>query len=1484
MPRNKRRNSVSPDLAALNSSSSNVGTVTMSDDQFNRLLSALQTGVHNVKCNDSSVSDNLSNNTPLGNFANCTTRFSGESDCNVDAFLDAILTYKSCTNVQDDNALRGLPLLLEGKASLWFQGVKKELVTWEDAVEALKDAFSTSLSPSEVFREIFKHEQEANENTELFICKIRALFAQLPYRLPSEAEIDIVYSLLNHKIRKRIVRSDIVDFGNLLKRTRDIELSLRHQNRDENKSVSKKVENALSSKNSNVRCNYCRSFGHIRENCEKLRTKSLRGTSPPQVQPKENDFSPRPQIKCFGCGAPGVTRSRCSNCQVKKELANTVSTSNEYRLSSYSPYTKLCTATSRPVMSICVDDVEWNGFADSGAEVSIAGYALYQHLLKAGYEFTESIAKFSLADGVVRTENILKVNVPLQIKNKTVTVCFIVFPKSTKSDTLLGVDFLSEANIILNLPHRSWYFAEDTSQQYSFASCKDVKFVTRTPEASKECTMRPEEGPALNLKEREAFSELLRDNADIFELGGGPPTKYATHRIRTVDCEPKAVPPYPLNGPKKEFLRKEVDKLLKEGVIEECESPWSSPVVLVPKPNGSYRMCLDFRSLNSVTIADSYPLPRIDDLLQSAKSTAYMSTIDLQSGFWQVPLAEEDKDKTCFITPFGTYRFNRMPFGLRNAPMTFSRLMHRFRSGLGERAVFAYLDDILILSETFQEHFDDISAVFSRLREFNLRARREKCFFIRNSVKYLGHVISTSGIAPDPAKVEAISKMLYPKGTKHVASFVATCSWYRKFISGFSDIARPLTNLLKKGAKFRFGVEEKQAFETLKIKLTSAPLLIQANYDQPFVIRTDASAYALGAVLLQGQGQQEQPIEYASRLLTSAEKNYSAVEREALAVVWALEKFRCYVEGAEVTVASDCQALQWLLSLKSPTGRLARWALRIQGLNIKIIYTPGKNNVIADTLSRPFCDHDTDDSCGVCLVSVEMPQITSADFRTQQLADVEIRKIIEALENVDGLDTKSWLERGFIMSNGVLYHFNDDFEELEDPQLVIPVQCRAQIMKDHHDSATGGHYGADRTIRKISRKFYFPGLRKFVQNYVKQCTECQRYKVSNTKPAGLLQTPTPSQRFETLSVDLFGPLPETTRGHRWILVCEDTATKWVELFPLVTATSEVCAKILIEEIFLRYGTCRKIISDNGVQFVSNVMQKVTYCFDIQVPFIPLYHAEANPVERKNRDIKTMLSILVQNEHNTWDEYLPSIRFALNSTYTEATGYSPAYLSFGRELRAPRDSVYDFRKVVEAENFVPRITPYLMRLKDCLQDSTQHVIREQDRRKKYADTKRRPEVFSEGEKVLLRTHMLSNAKKGLSAKFAPKRDGPYLVKEKISPTTFILTTLDSREDIGRYHARDLTAFHAKEEVIPPAPMVPKRKRGRPRKTPLREGENTTTLLPMPLVDQREASTSGTSVARGRNPTPVPVNGHSPGISPARRLRSNRASKNSYYGAG
>lgn len=1517
-----------------------VNNITLSQETLTSLLTSIQQSqnefcqqlIREVRSSTPQVnmSDYLSGSTHSmnGNFAKCLSRYGGRPEESLDNFIDAVITYKECVNVSDENALRGFSMLLEGPAAVWWQGVKRSTVSWSEALTRIKSAFGDHDPPFRVYKQLFNLSQDL-EHTDLFIAKVRALFAKLPKDdLSEKVQLDMAFGLLSPRIRKRVERDNFDSFDKLLLKCRTIEDSLKEavkkpnsfrtstQSASGTQSTSSSrtappvkssynvpanpadsVGTEVGSKRKVLFCVYCKRSGHEKDKCEKLNNNN-------------KSSSEKSEIKCYGCGAANVTKSKCKNCQdsfysmnnnnshkrrnfnfCKQTLGtfnncNRAATSHSLRpampaalarrskssavgaaqplsdprvrevflqgnptravgVSCNKCLLNFCDCNNRvndnntivdtnyncvyyannfkapfrrPVLNISILGKCGTALVDSAAKSCVAGHTLYALLLRLGHQLVPSTQIVRLADGVSREMNVLTTEVWVTLAYKTQLVSFIIFPDSDSNESLLGIDFLTKFNLVFNFGDNTWHFADNSKQKFKL---QFERMSSPNPSCAALEVLRDDEATSLTDHQREILAQLLVEHQDIFEPGGEA-TPFAEHIIDTGDHSPIAVPPYRLTPAKKELMQIELDKMLADDIVEECESAWGSPALLVPKANGKVRFCVDYRKLNAVTKTDVYPMPLIDELIQSTKNNCFMSTLDMRSGFWQVSVREQDRDKTAFLTPFGAYRFKRMPFGLKNAPSTFQRLIDRLRSGASLKNVtlLAYQDDLLLISQgSFEQHVSDLRAVFERLRLFKLRANRDKCVFARDEVKYLGHVITQDGVSPDNDKVRAVLEMKTPSSLRHLRTFLQTCSWFRKFIPNFSAIAEPLTRLLKKNQPWSWGSDQASAFQELKQRLSSAPILIQADYSKPFILRTDASSYALGAVLLQGEGNEERPIEYASRLLIPAERNYSTTEREALAVVWAVERFRGYIEGHEVIVGSDHQPLKWLLTLKSPSGRLVRWALKLQCFNLKFQYTPGKANVIADTLSRPTCEEGNKDECGLCSVIIDLPARSPADLRRAQLDDLELKKIISELEDTsdaDSIGVKRWSERGYFLQQGVLYRYNPDVDT-EEPQLVVPASLRPTILKECHDSDIAGHHGVDRTYNRVSQGFYFPGMRRAITDYVKTCVTCQRYKSSNQKPSGFLQTPVLNQRGEVLAIDLFGPLPRGENGEKWILLVEDTATRWIELFALKEATSEACARTLIEEYFLRYGLPRRIVSDNGVQFVSAVMQQCMFVLNISQELLPLYHPSANPAERKNRDLKFQLSRLVDSDHASWPQHLPSIRFAMNSAVCQTTGVSPAYLNFARELRSPLDLQHDIRSILNKDNFVPQITPYLKKFVDSLISVKERVESQQDRRKECADKSKRPaEVFEVGDQVLLKSHVLSSASKNVTSKFVPKRDGPYVIAKRASPTAYFIANVGNPEEIlGKFHVSELTRFHSRDSS-PPRPIVPKRRRGRPRK--------------------------------------------------------------------
>ena len=393
----------------------------------------------------------------------------------------------------------------------------------------------------------------------------------------------------------------------------------------------------------------------------------------------------------------------------------------------------------------------------------------------------------------------------------------------------------------------------------------------------------------------------------------------------------------------------------RQGVIERSTSAWSSPVVLVTKKDGTTRFCVDYRKLNDITQKDSYPLPRIDDTIDALSGAQWFSTLDLKSGYWQVPLEEDAKEKTAFSTGTGLWQFTVMPFGLCNAPATFERLMEQVLSGLPTSIALLYLDDILVPGRTFNQQIENLRTVFQRLKSARLKLNPKKCILFRKEVKYLGHVVSAHGVVPDPGKIKAIVTWPRPACVRDVRSFLGLASYYRRFIAGYSEVAAPLHLYTQKGVPFVWSEAAEAAFTRLKEILSNAPVLAYPDPAATFILGTDASNEGIGAVLSQGIDGEERPVAFFSRTLTRPQRNFCVTRRELLAVVKSIKQFHTYLYGQQFVVRTDHSALQWLLNFRHPEGQVARWLEVLQSYSFTIQHRPGPNHSNADALSRRPC-------------------------------------------------------------------------------------------------------------------------------------------------------------------------------------------------------------------------------------------------------------------------------------------------------------------------------------------------------------------------------------------------------------------------------------------------------------------------------------------------------------------------------------------------
>ena len=700
--------------------------------------------------------------------------------------------------------------------------------------------------------------------------------------------------------------------------------------------------------------------------------------------------------------------------------------------------------------------------------------------------------------------------------------------------------------------------------------------------------------------------DFLKKNQDLFaakdsDLGHTDTVKM---KIDTQNHPPIKLRPYRTPLKDREMVDNAIDEMLQANVIRRSKSPWSFPVVIVGKKDGSKRFCVDFRKLNQITKPNSYPLPLIDDILANLGKAKYFSSLDLKSGYWQVLMSEADKEKTAFACHRGLFEFNVMPFGLMSAPAVFQELMSIVLQGLSDFST-AYLDDILIFSETLEQHLTHIQTVFDRLRKHGLKLKLKKCSFMREETNYLGFIINEKGVSPGPQKVEAIKSLPAPTCVREVRSFIGMCSYYRRFVPNFSEIAEPVVALTRKHARFRWTDECQSAFEYLKQSLTVVPLLAYPDPNVPYTLYTDASNSCIGACLTQKcdmndsvlpNVKNEKPIYYLSHKLSKTQCKWSTIEKEAFAIHFALQKLDFCLHNARFVIKTDHKPLKYLLESPIQNKKISLWALGMSGYNCSLEYIPGTENTCADLLSRkPDINHvesdepfilDINDNTfevgainsneldpkqfATCKVpeeekpAIPIVDLMGLDLAAEQVKDSEILELKMILKH--GEPTQA-VKRRYIVENDILYYLSDPNDN-PTLRLFVPQHLRQMVVTQYHDD--NGHMGVQKTYDSIRQKYFWPNLFQELYDYVSACVPCQTRAVQKVKP--LLQRPDlPSYAMAKLSIDLSGPYPKTMSGNKYIIAFVDWYSGWPEAFAVPDKTADTVAHLIINEIFPRFG-------------------------------------------------------------------------------------------------------------------------------------------------------------------------------------------------------------------------------------------------------------------------------------------------------------------------
>lgn len=887
----------------------------------------------------------------------------------------------------------------------------------------------------------------------------------------------------------------------------------------------------------------------------------------------------------------------------------------------------------------------------------------------------------------------------------------------------------------------------------------------------------------LSSQELDSLKSIFYNYANIFHLPGDKLSYTNVTKFKLpLQDENKIVhrKQYRLPEVYRNEIQTQIDKLLKDDIIEPSISPYNNPILLVPKKgvddDGSkkYRLCVDFRELNKIAKPFSFPLPRIEDILDRLGKSNYFTTLDLSQGFHQVLIDKSDREKTAFTSSFGHYQYKRCPFGLKTIPGFFQSLLNGILTGLQGVKCFVYLDDVVVFGRNLEEHNSKLIDIFDRLESANLKLNPKKCKFLQKEILYLGHVCSKEGVRPDSKLLEAVKKFPVPRNIKQLQSFLGLANYYRKFIVNFSKIAHPLHRLLSKDKKFQWDKESDEAFEKLKFALISPPVLAYPQFNKPFQIICDASGFGLGAIL----EQEGKVISYASRSLLPAEKRWSATELELNAIVFGCKTFSCYVLGSRVTIFTDHMPLRGFLRVKDTSARIVRLLQKLAQFDYEIIYKKGKENQNADCLSR-IPNTET------CLAVTRSMNNNQSSTDKQKMIVVNspqtVSKSHNSVSNVEDEEDKyETVDEDEYETVDEEEYENVDEEDDSCDNILDPKEQWA-ILKAYHDSPFGGHFGVSKTYNKIKRRFKWKGLKKDVGAYVKKCKKCQQNKIGRRIKMPLILTDVSKKPFDKVYVDIVGPLPISSNGNKYILSMLDDLTRFVEFVPLPNQLAETVARALYEEILCRYTIPKNIVTDNGTNFECSVFKALCRLLGVSKLRTTPYHPQGNVVERQHSSLGNYLRNFVEGHPTDWDIFLRTAAHAYNNTPHSSTGFAPIELLFGfvseipTNLKRKPEPVYTWDK-------------YVSELKYKLQTSftlaRENLLKNKLVAKKRHDSTIRPVDLAVNDKVLLKNETRTS-------KLSPVWIGPF---EVITVHSNHNVTIKKRGKPIRVHIDRLKRFY------------------------------------------------------------------------------------------
>ena len=928
---------------------------------------------------------------------------------------------------------------------------------------------------------------------------------------------------------------------------------------------------------------------------------------------------------------------------------------------------------------------------------------------------------------------------------------------------LLGTDFLSQFDLTLFdwennkvLIGDTWIYYASTSTGVSLSEF-DI-------------------APSLTQKQHEQIQSTISKYADSVFVHNPKAPKQSSLGVHTISLQsrlPHKDKVRRIPNKWRDAVDKQVGEMLENNIIRESISPFSSNPVMVTKKDDTKRFCVDFRTLNTNTIKDTYPLPHVDEILDQFKGCNFFTQLDLASGYWGIPMHPDDIEKTAFMAPRGKYEFVVMPYGLANAQATFQRSMDNLIKRVhddGHTDVEAYVDNFVVYSSSFEQHVETLDKLLYYIDHYNLSLRADKCEFAKPEIEFLGFIVNGETIRPTPENVRKVLEFPQPTTRKKLQKFLGIANFNRRFIKDYSKIAQPLTMMTSSKKKFEWGAAQENAFSEIKECISRAPSLRLADWDKEFHIETDASDVSVGAVLFQvGEAGEQFPLAYHSKTLNDTERKWSATDKEMFGIISALRKWSPYCSGYTV-FHTDHQPLKYIRNQKDPRGKMARWIMELENYDYRIEYLPGKDNIQADYLSRVDIPDDVPELESMqekaCVYFEDVILPTMDIIKQHQAKDLAVADAIKQVKE-EGKITK-----GIFRTYANLTVDGDVLWKGE--RVVIPASLQETVLTEYHGQY---HPGIENTTLMLKSRFYWKGMEKRVHDFVGNCRTCIQTKPSKTQHS-TTQLPTAPKCRERLCIDI-ASMPKSHRGKSYFLQMIDANTKFIATAALDDQQAETIRKVLWPKWFAYFGIPRSLLSDQGTNVDGNVIRALCKRLNILKIHSSPWHPQGNgSTERSIGSIKTIIRAMCESRGvaaENWDILLDEATLAYNNTVNKSTGFSPFRSMFGGNATLPIDAV------CEVDSTPETVSPELIRI-----NADKNRVEAQAGYKARLDKKCNTKDLSVGDKVLMKRTFGAYPK--LSVKWKEDTKGePYTITKKVGPVNYAIKNSSGIEKV--YH-RDL----------------------------------------------------------------------------------------------